>query len=243
MNLTPEQERELEYGYKIPMGYAAPCYFGNANIPDAKINNGTASLVSYHGDNCAITNQHVIQAYKERSVSEDLQFYIGNKTFVLEDILISECPDYDLAVMYLGDVEAAEIGCLGNVPTAFIDLHDLEEPDLNENDFILFGGYPGGYRNRRGLSVSFGTFSSGSSQVQTVSRDIVTASLNIDQCIKYGNEDILDDLGGISGGPALYQKTLASGIVIHKFLGVVYQYSSSLDSLLIRPSNILRGLI
>lgn len=225
------------------MGYATPCYFGNPNIEGTKINNGTASLISYHGENCAVTNHHVVKAYKERCEKEDLHFYLGNKQFILDDILISECEEYDLAVLHLEGVKAEDIGCLGDVPTSFLEVNSLEEPNIKEGEFIMFGGYPGGYRERKGLAVCFGTYSSGSSEVQTVSRDVVTTSINIEKCIKFGSERLLDDLGGISGGPALYETTLESGLIIHKFLGVVCQYSQSYDSLLIRPANMLKGLI
>ena len=49
----------------------------------------------------------------------------------------------------------------------------------------------------------------------------------------------MPELGGMSGGPVLQERTSTSGIITLEVVGFIYEYEDNLDALLIRPATCL----
>ena len=248
--LPPEEQRRLralgDELSKVPMTYAVPVYFGgppgSAGFP--KLNNGTGSLISVGGAKFCITNWHVLDLYRARRASEpELIFQVANVRLDPERVLISENRDYDLAVLGFAEWGAEEAGSDGEVPTQFLDVASWPPELPAMGNFVMFGGYPGYWREVTGpAEVRFDTLSWGAAEVIDSNIERLVCQLQIDKCLVHRAEPGRDqpgELGGLSGGPVLRQKQSEGGITTFEFVGIIYEYGKEFDCLFIRPASLI----
>lgn len=248
LSVTEQQRiRQLsEQFVRIPLNFATPVYFGEfwKDASDARINNGTATLLRLNGRQFCITNHHVIKAYRELKFSDDrIAFQIGNIQIEPENHLVSESEKFDLVVLDISDFPESDIATRGEVPTQFLEASNWPPQAPNVGDFVMFGGYPGYWRDVTGKrEIRFDTFSSGASEVHTSRSDTIICRLQLDLCIHHTNVDGRDSPGaltGLSGGPVLIERQSEAGISTFELVGIIYEYSESLDLLHIRPISLI----
>jgi hypothetical protein len=172
---------------KVPMIYAAPVYFANpprADKPElSDIRNGTGSLVAIGGKQFCITNHHVLTAHRARKAEEtDVIFQIGNLRLEPEGALVSESRHFDLAVLDLSDWDVEEIGSHGEVPTHFLQTAEWPPALPSKGDFVMFGGYPGYWRQQVGhAEILFDTLSSGATELHDAREDNIVCQLQVEK--------------------------------------------------------------
>lgn len=231
---------------KVPMIYAAPVYFANApqQGKSPNINNGTGSLVAIGAKQFCITNYHVLSAYRQRKDEEaDVIFQIGHIRLEPDDMLVSESQHFDLAVLDLSELNIDEIGSHGEVPTQFLQAPNWPPVLPSKGDFVMFGGYPGYWREQIGhAEIQFDTLSSGSTELHDAREDNIVCQLQVDKCIVHraqAGRNEPGDLVGLSGGPVLREKRSDAGLVTFEFVGVIYEYNEAIDCLYIRPASLI----
>ncbi len=249
-DLPPEEQARIralgDELSKVPMTYATPIYFadppGFADFPN--INNGTGSLIAVGDKQFCITNWHVLDAYRARRCKEPkIIFQAGNLRLDPEDALISESQYYDLAVFDFSRWGAEELGSFGEVPTQFLKIFSWP-PDLRtKGDFVMFGGYPGYWREVTGpAEILFDTLSSGSTEVIESNEKRLICQIQIEKCLVHRAEPDREgpgDLSGLSGGPVIRETRSASGIITFEFVGIIYEYGDGFDCLFIRPASLI----
>ncbi|GAA6153819.1 hypothetical protein [Pseudoteredinibacter isoporae] len=229
---------------KYSLSFTSPCYFGNPNRDDAKVNNGTVTLIKFRGERFGLTCFHVINEYRKRVEEEgDVSLYIGNILVELDEIWFDENEGYDLCTLYLEPYAEEKFGAYGEVPTHFFELEEFTNEGVEIGNFVLWGGYPGVWRERPSSdNVIFDTISSGSTLIDDAAADIITCRLEVDKCLItiQNGRDMTGDLGGISGGPLFLHKISSAGISSFSLVGIIYQYSPNVDVLLSRPVTLIR---
>jgi len=249
-DLPPEEQTRVkalgEELSRAPMTYAVPIFFadppGSTELPN--LNNGTGSLISFGEAKFCITNFHVLDAYRRRKVDEpEIVFHIANIRLDPDEILISESNDYDLAVLDISNWEAEEFASYGEIPTQFLDVAAWPPEMPKIDSFVMFGGYPGYWREALGpMDICFSALGCGSSKIISSNDQNLVCQLEIDKCHVHRPEPGREepgDLTGLSGGPVLREKQTEDGITTFEFVGIIYEYGADLDCLRIRPATLI----
>ena len=238
--LSKEQIQLSREMVKFSLGFCNACFFGNPSDEGVKVNNGTMTLVKYGGELYGITNFHVIESYRERLTNEsDLDFYIGNTSINLNEVLIDEDKDLDLCTLRLSQYEEDSFGSCGEIPTHFFELDDFSDGDITVGAFVLFGVCPGVWRTRPESNyLIFDSLSSGSTEVTEVTARNIRCELALDKCVvtlKQHHDEFPNNLGGLSGGPVFLHQIHASGVSTFKLVWFIYEHMAEYDSILVRP--------
>lgn len=231
---------------KFPLSIATPVYFGDMSkhASDAKLGNGTGTLVALGDRRFCITNHHVLHAYRQRvATNPSVRFQIGNVQVDPETILVSESSHFDLVVLDASAWPAQEIASDGPVPTRFMEAYEWPPRLPKKGQFVMFGGYPGYWRESTGpQNVRFDTLSSGATEVHDARDDNIVCQLQLERCLTHSfvpGRDNPGELTGLSGGPVLMERQSAGGISVFELIGIIYEYSSSIDALYIRPLSLI----
>lgn len=213
---------------KYPIRFAQVLWFGPSPIEgqEPHVNNGTLSLLDLGGKRVGVTCHHVLSKCRERLETEPgLLCYIGRQ--LVPDLLsriLHEDPLADLAVLDLTSFDLAEATTDEEIGSSFFSGPPRPTQDIEEGDFVCFGGYPGEFRQVvRFNELVFPTFSSGACRVEAVLQDRLICQLSreymltiIDRCEFAGTWD----LGGLSGSPAFVW-----GEPHLEFAGIVFEFS------------------
>lgn len=249
-DLTPEEQKKVrdlgEQLSLVPMTYAVPIYFGGPPGSDefARLNNGSGSLILVGEKQFCITNAHVLDLYRKRRRQEkEITFQVSNIQLDPEDVLLSECSKYDLAVLDFSGWNPQEIGSDGEVPTQYLKANCWPPDVPKQGDFVMFGGYPGCWRKAIGpAEVRFDTLSSGATEILDANHERIVCQLQVDKCLVHRatpDRDKIEELGGLSGGPVLRESRTKSGLTTFEFVGVIYEYGKEFDCLFIRPASLI----
>lgn len=245
--LSTDQRRALHRGgsalAKVPMGFATPVCISNpalpADTPD-NVNNGTGSLISIADRQFCVTAQHVVEKYRNRRLgNESVKLFVGQLRVDLDERLVGEDAQVDLAVLDMGGISARDIGVEGEIPTNFLAAKEWP-PQLPEvGSFVMFGGYPGDRRSAKGRKIVWRSLSSGAAYVYEVSEQNIVCRIETDRRAAHRDgfkTQELGEIGGISGGPVIQERETPAGIVVLHLVGFVYEYQPAYDLLLIRPA-------
>jgi hypothetical protein len=223
----------------FPLRFSAPVVF--SEVPSRgqppSLNNGTISLVELGGRQFGITCHHVISAFREKHSSTSSSiFQIGNLKINPLERVISESKDLDLAILDLSDVDSGQISMGREVN--FFQPVSWPSSTVAPGQFVAFGGFPGVWRNYpEHLEITFDSFSLGATMVSDVGARNVVCKLEREYWIQSSGPWPVQDFqqfGGLSGGPVFIFNGLKA-----EFVGVIYEYSTTDDYLLIRPSSFI----
>jgi len=242
--LSDDQKNLGDELTRFPMYFCNACFFGDPSDISTKVNNGTITLVKYKNRIFGITNYHVINEFRYRLQNEPkIKFGIGNVEINIEKSIIDEDPYLDLCTLDLQDHEESDFHPHGNVPTHFYEIDDFTTGNLKTGDFVLFGGYPGVWRERPTSNhLIFDTLSSGSTEVNEFTSQNIRCELALDKCIitlKEHHVEFPKNLGGLSGGPVFHHYLSPAGISQFKLVGIIYEHIPEYDSILARPISYL----
>ena len=230
---------------KFPLLFATAVSFKDLTGVNSvhTVNNGTVTLVDLGSGQMAITCSHVLVEYRKRLKDNDnFVFRIGNTVLNPLEYLIDESPELDLATIDLSEINIKEISLGKEIGTSFFRPEAWPPDDVNEGDFISFGGFPGKWKEQVSSGdLMFDSFSSGATEISSINdeyficqfeREYWVESLDI----KNGKE--LHELGGLSGGPVFLIRD-NNGITYYEFVGIIYQFSTDYDLLYIRKAKFI----
>jgi hypothetical protein len=225
---------------KYPLLFSKAAFFGErpAKHKSTYVRNGTVTLVDFGTGPIAITCAHVISDYRKLlKTNERALFQLGNVEFDPLSQLIAEDKRLDLATIRLTPTQAKAITREGEIGACFFQPVSWPPPSLSEGDFIAFGGFPGRWRERRAFDkLVFPSFSSGACRVASVAEDRFACQFERDYWVTafdIDKREDLEDLGGLSGGPAFIHRGL-----YWDFAGVIYEFSNDYDIMLLRPAHL-----
>ena len=230
---------------KFPLLFATAVSFKDLTGVNSvhTVNNGTVTLVDLGSGQMAITCSHVLDEYRKRLKDNNkFVFRIGNTVLNPLEYLIDESPELDLATIDLSEINIKEISLGKEIGTSFFRPEAWPPDDVNEGDFISFGGFPGKWKEQVSSGdLMFDSFSSGATEISSINdeyficqfeREYWVESLDI----KNGKE--LHELGGLSGGPVFLIRD-NNGITYYEFVGIIYQFSTDYDLLYIRKAKFI----
>lgn len=223
----------------FPLRFAAPVVFSEVPIRGtlAPLNNGTISLLKIGGRQIGITCYHVISAYREKhSIEQSKIFQIGNLKIEPLERIIAESESLDIATLDLSGVNAIDISMGREVN--FFEPASWPSGLVDSGQFLALGGFPGVWReNPVHLELTFDSFSLGATMISDVGVRNVVCQLERNWWVQSSGPWSVTDFrqfGGLSGGPAFIFTGLKA-----EFVGVIYEYSTIDDYLLIRPSRFI----
>lgn len=229
---------------KYSLRFSAAIAFGGRGkaANETTVNNGTVALVKLGGQKFGVSNYHVIDAYRKRQEQgEVLSCVVGNVEIDPIARLHSESSIYDLAVLDLSGIDVARIRGSTEIPCQFNEPRIWPTPMPKEGEFVLFGGFP--LTKRKVLNpteIEFGSMSSGGTRVHSVQPDVLSAQIEIDQCVISYDRDGkgFQDLPGISGCPVMATRVV-SGVGVIDLIGIVFEYHSDWDLMRFRPVTLI----
>jgi hypothetical protein len=168
-------------------------------------------------------------------------FQIGREAFNPLERIIDESRDWDLVSINLNDIHIEEPVQGLEIETSFFVPHRWPPNQLNEGDFVVFGGFPGKWRQHPSWDeITFDSFSSGACPIASVRQEYFVCQFEREYWVEsfnyHGREGMqLDDIRGLSGGPVFIHRNL-----IFEFVGIIYEFSSEFDLMYARPAQLMR---
>lgn len=197
-----------------------------------QMHNATMTFVRTHSEVLGITNAHVADGFadctdKSGRVCQLAGAHLDPARF------IARHPTMDLASFRLSDVILAQAGHLEKLDAATVPTWPPTPP--SERDVVMFGGYPGIYREERADNVDFmftwfaGKVGSASDKNAGMVLEIATSkSLSSSRVPPHA------DLGGWSGGP-VFIVVDTNGIERLELAAIIYEYSSAYEIAFAHP--------
>jgi hypothetical protein len=230
---------------KYPLRFACATYFGAPPTEgeELTVNNGTATLLRLGGKPMVLTCAHVLQGYRDKLAEHaGCVFHVGDCVFDPLAQLAKEDAGLDYALIALSEDQAdAVVATAGDFKRGFLEPAPWPPSPVTEGEFIAFGGYPGELRRvANPKELSFGSFSSGASQVHAAHDDYVVTKFEREFWVQHGIEPEPDFIGGLSGGPTFVIRHGAeTGIMTYEFIGHVFEFSEGFELLYIRLASSL----
>jgi hypothetical protein len=242
-----ERGRELAAGplgqelTRYSLRFAQPILIANRPAPgvEARLNNGTATLVDLGSGPMAVTCSHVLEGYRNRKHDDaSVEFQIGNLKIDPLAHLIDENPALDVATISLVGRNLTNMSVRDGVPEFHVPVRWPPAP-VAQGDLVTIAGYPGVWRQPPvGRSLEYDTMSVGGTEVSSASEDRFICQFERDYWIQsfgFAGRD-LRQLGGMSGGPVFVLRHLH-----WEFAGIIYQSSEEFDLLYIRPATLIEA--
>jgi len=175
---------------KYPLRFACAAYFG---VPPAEgealtVNNGTATLLRLEGRPVVLSCSHVLQGDRDKlAANPACIFQVGDCAFDPVAQLVKEDVALDYAVIEVTEKQAAAIvATAGDLERNFLEPKPWPPEPVKVGEFIAFGGYPGELRRATSFKeLSFGSFSSGASMVDTVRDDYLVSKFERDFWVQH----------------------------------------------------------
>jgi len=228
--------REFAMARSSPFFWSAQMEGPNARL----LRNGTITYVATGQVELGITNAHVYDAYIEHRAEHgaDCEAQFGSNTIYPEQRLIDRHKDLDLTTL--------------NVPKVFLDSSkdDWKQHNrpaswppapLKNGELVIYGGYPGALRAPKTGEISF-PFQSFTTWNTQVTESNIILHVDFPNMFWPGHEEekMNDDLSGISGGPVFRLHEIPNpetGAILKvgfELVGIIYEYSAMMDSVLAR---------
>ena len=185
---------------KMPLRYTLPiCCLSKKGIVTP--GNGTVTLIKHQDRFFCITNVHVVEGIREQ-LSDDIYCQIGNVRFDLATAKTFIDQDNDLCCFEV-DSNITDNFFLSGEHPIFLPI-PLTEVQIEVDQYVSLGGYPGCFRTKTKQGYQFDTFSHGGCLVTSVDQSTFSCLME-----KEFEQEILTDrrwedltaLGGISGCP------------------------------------------
>lgn len=228
---------------KFPLLFSTAAFFSRrpSEMRKGKIRNGSVTLVDLDTGPLAVTCQHVIACFRRmRKCSNKVLFQIGSVELDPLDQLVDEDRLIDLATIRLTPDQAKAIKSEGEIGSCIFQPNLWPSPQLKEEEFIAFGGFPGSLREVVSFDeITFESWSSGVSRVVSVSENQFVSAFDRDYWVKsFGAAHHMDfkALGGMSGGPVFINRGLH-----WDFVGIVREYSASYDAVFFSSARALHA--
>ena len=147
-----------------------------------------------------------------------------------------------MATIDLSEINIKEISLGKEIGTSFFRPETWPPDDVNEGDFISFGGFPGKWKEQVSSGdLMFDSFSSGATEISSINDEYFICQFEREYWVesldlKNGKE--LHELGGLSGGPVFLIRD-NNGITYYEFVGIIYQFSTDYDLLYIRKAKFI----
>ncbi len=224
---------------KYPVKFAKPVFFGESLFSSysANLRNGTATFLRLQDRFIGVTCWHVLDEYRKIRQSKNIFFQMGPIRIEPEKFIISEHRLLDLVIIDL----TSFIGKTDDIAEAdFIQPVIWPPREVSKEDVICLAGFPGIWREQKGLGhISFFSFSSGAGEVTSVRDDVIVTRIQIQDCITQINfGKVLGSIGGMSGGPVFaWRKT---PILIAELVGFIYEYQENFDLMHVRAAKVIR---
>ncbi len=232
---------------KFPLLFATAVSFKDLTGVNSvhTVNNGTATLVDLGSGQMAITCSRVLEEYRKRLKDNNkFVFRIGNTVLNPLEYLIDESPELDLATIDLSEINIKEISLGKEIGTSFFRPHPETWPpdDVNEGDFISFGGFPGKWKEQvsRG-DLMFDSFSSGATEISSINDEYFICKFEREywvESLDIKNGKDLHELGGLSGEPVFLIRG-SNGIMYYEFIGIVCEFLEGFDLLRISKAKFI----
>lgn len=210
-----------------------------------KINTASAILLDLGQGPFALTCHHVLDEYRSGGSSKNSVFQIANTELDLDTTLIDQSPRLDLASIRLTSAQVRSMSPPGEIGCSIYTPSDWPHRPPSPGDFVAFGGFPGKTRTvKNHQDIDFTSWSVGASLVNAASDFQIVSSLERRYWVSArGGPDAmtLDDLGGMSGCPALVHRRLPSGLWTWDLVGVLRSYSDGLDTVYFSPLTALNA--
>jgi hypothetical protein len=220
---------------EFPLLFARSVVFGQPPM------NGTATLVDFGTGPIAVTCAHVVGEYRTlRDSGRRLPFQIGNVTLDPITQLIAEDPYLDLATIRLSQEQAAALSEDGLAGGSIFQPRAWPPPPVIAGDIVALGGFPGPWRERLAFdALELRGFGIGATSVSSVSEDHFACRFERDRwkwSFRLDGLNDLQELGGMSGGPAFHDRGLHFDLV-----GIICQFSPGLDVMRLRPAHLIQA--
>lgn len=228
---------------KFPMRFALTALFGKKPVEDqaVEVNHGTMTFLQLGGRQIGLTCSHVLDEYRKISSDSNTVFQIATIPFNPLERIIDESSDLDLVSMDLSDLNIVELRRRHEIGSQFFAPSNWPPKQLQEGDFVVFGGFPGKWREEPSWdAIIFDSFSSGACPVASVQEEHFVCQFEREYWVEsfnyHGRQGMdLDDIRGLSGGPVFIHRDL-----YFEFVGIIYQFSSAFDLMRVRPAQLIR---
>ena len=233
---------------KFPIMFAAALFF--ARQPrrgvELELNNGTISFLDLEHRQIGITCFHVLEAYRQKRAQDPtIDCYLGLLSLELLPRIIDHDSELDIVTLDLRGLNLKHVSNHPQISSAFFCPAVWPCAEVQEGDFVTFGGFPRLFRvplNFRDLE--FGSFSYVGCRVASVCEEHIVCQFEREYWVPPVSwvspiKELPDagqlDLGGLSGGPVFILRQLH-----WEFVGIIYQYSIEYELLYIRPAKFIR---
>lgn len=221
---------------RFPLTFVEPVVIYSSRGPNAEVVNGTATFVDLGDGPMIVTCWHVIDRYREfRANSLDAGIQVGWSNVDLDDLLIDEDKDYDLATLRVPDKPLSDIESKPRPMGLEAFMAPRWPPaQVEEGDPITFGGYPGALRAKEGdHDLMFGALTVTNADVTSAHHDRIACQFDrSDWYTVHGSGGTeFKEFGGMSGGPLFRLNELH-----WDFVGIIYEFSATMDVLFATPA-------
>lgn len=228
---------------KFPLRFAKAAFFGErpSRTRPTRVRNGTVTLFDLGIGPLAITCSHVLTEFQKfRDELGNIVFQIGNVDFDPIAQLVDDCTALDLATIRLTPEQSQAISAGGEIGSCFFRPTDWPSPVVAAGESVVFGGFPGGLRERPAHDeLVFGSWSSGGSPVTSSHEDRFSCQFEREHWVSsFGGPHHMDlrALGGMSGGPAFVYRNLH-----FEFAGIIYEFSEAFDLMFVRHASAINA--
>ena len=231
---------------RFPMGFVATVSLCDApgTATALPTSNGSMTLLQLPDRRVGVTCHHVIETHREqRPLSPKRVFTVGDHALDPLDRLVAEDAILDLAILDLDDVDPERMS-IGSWELGFFEPATWPLGTAEPGEIIALGGYPSLYRGMNpDPNRDLGVFASGgptfgATRVIDVGRENIVCGLTSEYWIEGSGPrrvDVLEDLGGLSGGPGFVWRDSEFHLA-----GVIFAVAQHGGYLRLRPARFIR---
>lgn len=207
----------------------APLFWRDAN---QEMHNATMTFVRTHSEVLGITNAHVAEGFADCTDESGRICQLGAARLDPARF-IARHQIMDLASFRLSDVILAQAEHLERLDAVTVPVWPPTPPQ--EGDVVMFGGYPGIYREERDNNVDF-LFTWFAGKVASASEKNVGMVLELATSKSLSSSRVPPhaDLGGWSGGP-VFTVVDSNGIERIELSAIIYEYSAAYEIAFAHP--------
>jgi hypothetical protein len=208
---------------KMLATYMVPLCIWDNEMPSPS-SNGTMSLLQIGANKYGITCNHVIQHYETvKNNNKKVRFQIGKIDVNPLDLVINRDFQNDLAILNLNRIDENYLQVFNGLQINFFKPIHWPPNDLDDNNLLFLGGYPGKMRLSKGNGKTIlKSFTYGPFGIHRIDDNKIVCQFRRENWDSFFGclELIPADLGGISGGPVFVLRKSASGLLYIELIGI-----------------------